>query len=360
MNSMNDSLLPHRQRIDAIDAQVIALLNERLGEAASIGRIKKESGAAIYVPEREEEVLRKVQSHNAGPLPEKALRAIYREIMSAAIALEKTTTIAYLGPAATFTHQAAMAKFGASLEYRAYSSISDVFSAVERKDADYGVIPIENSTEGAVFHSLDTLVDSDLKIVSQVYLPIEHCLLSEGSLADITEVCSKDQAIGQCRGWLQINLPKARLTDTASTAHAVQLVKNRPQAAAIASALAGEMHGVPLVARGIQDKSDNITRFLVVGRNASPVKGGGENKTSLVISINDEVGALQKAIEPFSSRRINLCKIESRPSRKRPWDYYFFIDIIGHHEDADVQAALSELRRFCPLVKWLGSYPNAT
>lgn len=355
----DDPLLPHRQRIDAIDEQLIALLNERLNEAAAIGQIKKQQGAPIYVPGREEEVMRKAQARNQGPLPEKALRAIYREIMSAAIALEKETVIAYLGPAATFTHQAAMAKFGASLNYRALPSIADVFNAVEKEEADYGVIPIENSTEGAVFHSLDMLVDSDLKIVSQVYLPIRHCLLSHGKLEEIEEVYSKDQAIGQCRIWLQTHLPKARLTDTASTAHAVQLVRERPRAAAIASALAGEMHGVPVRFEGIQDKSENITRFLIVGREASSVRGSGEHKTSLVISINDEVGALQKAIHPFSSRAINLCKIESRPSRKRPWDYYFFIDVIGHHEDPQLQEAIRELRQFCPLVKWLGSYPNA-
>ncbi|MCC5788442.1 MAG: prephenate dehydratase [Opitutales bacterium] len=355
---MSDELTPHREKIDALDQQLVKLFNERLESAAAIGEIKKQQGAPIYVPEREEEVFRKVCQHNQGKLPNAALRAIYREIMSAAIALEKETIIAFLGPEATFTHQAALRKFGVSLHYKALPSIADVFHLVESGEADYGVIPIENSTEGAVFHSLDMLVDSDLKIVSQLYLEIKHALLTEQTdLSKIQEVYSKDQAIGQCRHWLQTNLPQARLVDTASTAHAVQLVKDRPECAAIASTLAGEMHGVPVLRESIQDKSDNITRFLIVGKQPT-APTSTESKTSIVISINDEVGALQKAIAPFSSRKLNLCKIESRPSRKRPWDYYFFIDFIGHHDEPKVQEALQDLRRICPLVKWLGSYPN--
>ncbi len=348
-----------RKKIDSLDEEIVTLLNKRLALASEIGRVKRENGTAVYVPKREEEVLRRLAGYNKGPLGEKALRAVYREIMSAAIALEKQTCIAFLGPEATFTHQAAMKKFGASLEYRPFINIADIFTAVEKGEVDYGVIPIENSTEGAVFHSLDLLAESDLKIVAQVYLEITHTLLSCSPLKEIERVYSKDQALGQCRRWLQTHLPRAELRDFSSTAAAVQRVKDEPGGAAIASSLAGELFGVPVVASGIQDKSENITRFLVIGNESSGPVENGENKTSLVVSIRDEVGALQKSIHPFSSRGINLCKIESRPSRRKPWDYYFFIDVIGHIEDPPVRDAIKELETCCPFVKWLGSYPNS-
>jgi chorismate mutase / prephenate dehydratase len=351
-------LEPIRKKIDAIDCEVIKMLNERLLLAKEIGKVKREQGAEIYVPQREEEVFQRLADANEGPLTEKALRAIYREVMSASIALEKKTVIAYLGPEATYTHQAAIRKFGASLDYQPIGTIADVFAAVEKGEADYGVIPVENSTEGAVIHSLDMLVESDLKIVAQVYLEITHNLLASCPLEEIEAVYSKDQALWQCRRWLQVHLPNAELREASSTARAVQIVREMPRAGAIASSLAGEIHHVPVVAANIQDKADNITRFLVVGKTSSGPVRNGRNKSSFVVSINDEVGALQRAIGPFSSRGINLTKIESRPSRKKPWDYYFFIDVLGHFEDAPVQEALQEVRKFCPLVKWLGSYPN--
>lgn len=351
-------LEPIRIKIDAIDREVIRLLNERLQLAGEIGKVKRQQGADIYVPQREEEVFQRLLKVNEGPLTEAALRAIYREVMSAAIALEKETVVAYLGPAATYTHQAAIRKFGASLKYVPISNIADVFAAVEKGEADYGVIPVENSTEGAVIHSLDMLVESDLTIVAQVYMEITHNLFSLSPLEKIEVVYSKDQALWQCRRWLHANLPNAELLEVSSTARAVQIAKETPGAAAVASVLAGEMYGVPTVKTSIQDKADNITRFLVVGKTSSGPVLSDKNKSSFVISISDEVGALQHAISPFSARGINLSKIESRPSRKKPWDYYFFIDILGHIEDPDVQEALKELRKFCPLVKWLGSYPN--
>ncbi len=348
-----------RKKIDSLDREIVTLINKRLSLASEIGRLKQENGASVYVPKREEEVLRKLVEFNPGPLEEKALRAVYREIMSAAIGLEKETCIAYLGPEATFTHQAAMKKFGASLGYRPYVNISDIFNAVERGEADYGVVPIENSTEGAVFHSLDMLVESDLKIVAQVYLEITQNLFSRSPLEEITRVYSHHQALGQCRRWLQTHLPGAELKEFSSTAAAVRQIKEEPGGAAIAGALAGELYDVPTLAENIQDKSDNITRFLVIGKQGSGPVEHGENKTSLVVSIRDDVGALQKSIAPFSSRGINLCKIESRPSRRKPWDYYFFIDVIGHYEDAPVHEAIRELEGGCPFVKWLGSYPNS-
>ena len=353
------SLESIRGDIDALDREIVALLNRRLELAGEIGRLKRRDGAAVYVPKREEEVLRKLAEMNPGPLREKALRAIYREIMSAAIALEKPTRIAFLGPEATYTHQAALKKFGASLDYNPYVNIADVFQAVEKGDADYGVIPVENSTEGAVFHSLDLLAETELKIVAQIHLEIAHSLFSRSAVEEIVRVYSKDQALGQCRQWLQAHLPNAELIADSSTAAAVRRVREEAGAAAIAGSLAGRMYDVPEVAANIQDRAENITRFLVIGRETTGPVENGENKTSLVVSIRDEVGALQKTIQPFSSRSINLCKIESRPSRRKPWDYYFFIDVIGHYEDAPVREAIRELEGYCPFVKWLGSYPNS-
>ncbi|TVR54638.1 MAG: prephenate dehydratase [Puniceicoccaceae bacterium] len=347
-----------RAEIDRIDAQVLELLNERIRLAVEIGKVKRSSGGEIYVPQREEQVLDRLRGLNRGPLTERAIRAIYREIMSAAIALEKTVTVAYLGPEATYTHLAAMKKFGASLEYRAYPTINDTFGAVEKGEADYGVIPIENSTEGAVFHSLDMFVESDLKIVSQIYLEIAHHLISRSPLEKIRKVYSKDQAFGQCRRWLQARLPGAVLVNVDSTARAVEIARDEEGAAAVASSLAAQLYQVPIVASDIQDKADNTTRFLVIGRQSSGPLGNGRDKSSYLVSINDEVGALQRAMEPFSARGINLCKIESRPSKRKAWEYLFYIDIIGHQDEPQVKAAIEELKRICPLVKWLGSYPN--
>ncbi len=346
-----------RAQIDLIDKDVLRLLNERVRLAAQIGHVKRSEGAEIYVAKREEEVLERLARHNGGPLSEKAIRAIYREIMSAAIALEKTTVIAFLGPEATFTHQAAMKKFGAMLNYLPLATIADVFGSVERGDADYGVIPIENSTEGAVFHSLDMLVECDLKIVAQVYLEIAHHLISRSPVEAITRVYSKDQALGQCRRWLHRNLPAATCHDVDSTARAVEIARDQDGAAAIASSLAAELYGVPVAAANIHDKADNTTRFLVIGRKPSGALGGGRDKSSYVFSLNDKPGALLTALEPFSSRGINLTKIESRPSRRRAWDYYFFADIVGHHDEPEIRAAIGELEARCPFVKWLGSYP---
>jgi chorismate mutase / prephenate dehydratase len=347
-----------RTQIDSIDKQVLELLNDRVRLAAEIGRVKRSKGDEIYVAKREEEVLQRLAKHNKGPLDEKAIRAIYREIMSAAIALEKRTVIAYLGPEATFTHQAALKKFGAMVDYTPFTSITDVFGAVEKGEADYGVIPIENSTEGAVFHSLDMLVETDLKIVAQVYLEIAQHLISKSPLAEITKVYSKDQALGQCRRWLHRHLPHAACLEADSTSRAVEIARDQDGTAAIASSLAAELFGVPIVARHIQDKADNTTRFLVIGRKPSGSLGAGRDKSSYVFSLNDRPGALLSALQPFSKRSLNLTKIESRPSKRKAWDYYFFVDVIGHHDEPTLREAITELEQSCPFVKWLGSYPN--
>ncbi len=347
-----------REKIDRIDHQVVELLNERVTVAVAIGKQKRREGTGVYVPSREEQVFEKILSYNKGPLKEAALRRIYREIISASIVSEQPMRIAYLGPEATFTHQAAMKNFGSSAQYLPLHSIADVFRSVQRAEADYGVVPIENSTEGAVFHSLDTFVESDLKIVAQVYLPVEHCLISDGTLPSIRKIYSKDQALGQCRSWLQRFLPKAVLVEVASTSEAIKRVAKRSDEAAIGSSLAAELYGVGVVKRGIQDREDNTTRFLVVGVEEPPAVEGCSFRSSLMVSIPDKVGALRSVLDVFSDRGINLVKIESRPSRRRAWDYLFFIDFIGHREDPLVQEAFDALQSRCPMVKWLGSYPE--
>jgi chorismate mutase/prephenate dehydratase len=344
--------------VDALDLKIVQLLNQRVQHAGEIGKIKHANGADYYDPTREAQVMDKVARLNPGPINNRTLQSVYREVISGSIALEKKLVIGYLGPEATYTHQAAICNFGVSLDYRAIKTIPDVFAEVESGSADYGVVPIENSTEGAVFHSMDMLVESDLYICSQVYLPIEHCLISQSPLDQITEVRSKDQALGQCRDWLRTKLPNANLVDVVSTAEAVCTAKEDTTVAAVASELSAQRYGVPIQARSIQDRDDNVTRFLVIGKTRAKPLGDGRDKTSLVISLKDEPGALEKTLRPFASRGINLSKIESRPSRKKAWDYLFFIDFIGHYEDELTQAALAELEEHCSFVKWLGSYPN--
>jgi len=358
-----DPLIPLRKKIDVLDGKIVGLLNQRLALCTEVGRHKRDIGGAIYVPEREDAVLRKVAGLNRGPLQPAALQAIYREIMSAAIALEHPLRIAYLGPEATNTHQAARKKFGASVQYHGFATFADIFTAVEKGEADHGVVPIENSTEGSVRDALDLFVESDLKIVAQINLPISYGLISRSPLEKILRVYSKDQALAQCRRWLQRQLPHAQLLDAPSTAHAVQIARDEPGAAAVANELAAEFHGVPVVERNIQDQADNTTRFLVIGKSAAGPVGGGRDGSSYLVAPGEDAsshpGALLRMLRPLARRGINLLKIESRPSRRRPWDYYFFLDVSGHHNDAAAQAAVAELKKFCPLVKWLGSYPLA-
>ncbi|HNW39585.1 MAG TPA: prephenate dehydratase, partial [Candidatus Omnitrophota bacterium] len=317
-----------RKKIDLLDRRLINLLNQRAAATKNIGKIKINAGKSIYVPEREMEVLKKIASLNKGPLKKGALEAIYREVMSASLALEKPLKIAYLGPQASFTNLAAIKKFGSQVNYVACNSIADIFQEVELGSADYGVVPIENSIEGAVSHTLDVLVDSDLKICSQVILEITHNLLANCSKNKIRVVYSNPYVFGQCRIWLQKNLPNARLVDVSSTTRAAEMAKKEKNTAAIASLLASKVYGLKVLSSGIQDLSHNITRFLVVGKNVA--SRTGKDKTSLLFSIKDRVGALYEMLLPFRKYGVNLTKIESRPSKKKAWEYYFFVDILGH------------------------------
>jgi len=347
-----------RKQIDSIDHEIIERLNKRVRLACEIGHIKLAEGKEIYVPSREEEVFGHLTTKSEGPLKEKAIRKIYREIISAAISLEKPLQIAYLGPEATYTHQAALKNFGSSINYLPIASVPDVFTTVRRGDADYGVVPIENSTQGTVISCLDMLAEADLKIVAQILLPIAHCLISNSPLNNIKEVHSKDNALGQCREWLARMLPGAELVEASSTAAAVLLAKENEGVAAIASSIAAELYDVPIICENVHDREENFTRFLVIGKTPTPALGGGKDKTSILFTVKDTPGALLRALQCFSFRGINLCKIESRPSRQKVWDYFFYVDVIGHIEDDNVREAVEELKHLCSMVKWLGSYPN--
>jgi chorismate mutase/prephenate dehydratase len=347
----------HRKAIDKLDAQIVRLLNERTRHVLAIGEIKIKAGEEIYAPHRERSVLNRVSRLSEGPLTADSLRAIYREIMSASLALEKSLTVAYFGPEATFTHQAAIRRFGSSLRYVPQKTIADVFAEVSRNRADYGVVPVENSTEGVVTHTLDMLVDSDLKIVSQIVMPIQHCLCSKAPRHQIKKLFSHPQPLAQCRGWVQNHFRNAEIIETSSTTRAAELAAAEPNAAAITSALAAEKFGLRILESDIQDSAGNATRFLVLGRQCSP--STGKDRTSLMISITDKVGALHRALACFRRFRINLTKIESRPNKRKAWEYFFFVDCDGHQSDAKVANAIRLLEEQCNFVKVLGSYPKA-
>lgn len=350
-----------RKTVDDIDKKILELLNDRARASQKIGRIKLKSGHGIYAAHREKEVLDRLKKLNHGPITPGAIDAIYREIMSSSISLEKRVQIAYLGPEFTFTHQAAQKKFGASVDYFACTNISDVFAEVERGRSDYGVVPVENSTEGAVNYTLDMFVESNLKICAELYLPISHHFLSNApSKKGIVQIFSNPQAFAQCRLWLESNLPSARLVSTTSTADAAKYVAEhkefQDETACIASVLAAREYNLKVLASSIEDNANNTTRFIVISRTES--KPTPSDKTSIAFAMKDRVGALHDILVPFQRSGINLTKIESRPSKKKAWSYFFFADFEGHHREPRIQKAMADLEKHCTFLKILGSYPR--
>ena len=345
-----------RARIDQLDEQLLKLLHERAELVHQIGQLKQEAGLEIYSPEREEQLLQSLIERNKGRLDPASIRAVYREIMSASLALEKTIVIAYLGPEATWTHQAARQKFGASVQYSPQTNIGEVFEQVSRQAADYGVVPVENSTEGAVDHTLDMFMDFDLQICAQLLLKIENHLLGRGPREKITRLYSHPQVFGQCRDWLRREMPNIEKIEVSSTTRAAELASQEPNTAALAGRMAAEVYDLPILARAVQDRPDNTTRFLIIGHQSCPKTG--HDRTSLMFGLRDQPGALFAALRPFDELKISLTKIESRPSRRKAWEYFFFADLEGHQEDAPLLAAVDELRRHCGVVKILGSYPD--
>lgn len=345
-----------RRKIDEIDSGILKLLNERALYVAEIGRIKKSQNAEIHVPKRELEIYQRLENSNPGPFPKEAVRAVFREIISACLSLEQPLKVAFLGPKATFSHLACMRHFGFSTHYVPVNSIREVFLDVEKGRSDYGVVPIENSTEGVITHTLDLFTDSELKISAEVMLEVSHNLLSKAErLEDIKKIYSFSPPAAQCRQWLDSHLPNVPVLEVYSSAKAAETAAQDPTSAAIASELAADLYSLNILSSRIEDNPNNVTRFLVVGRKGMPPTG--RDKTSVMLSIKDRVGALHDILDVFARHQINLTKIESRPSRRKAWEYVFFVDLEGHAEEARVSEALRNMEEMCLFVKVLGSYP---
>ncbi len=351
-----------RERIDAVDERIQRLLNERAQLARRVGAAKSRAlgATAFYRPEREAQVLRAVRARNRGPLRDEEVVRLFREIMSACLAQQEPLKVAYLGPEATFSQTAVLTHFGHSVRALPLASIDEVFHEVESGAADFGVVPIENSTEGTVNHTLDRFLASSLKICGEVELRIHHHLMgSMNAVGRILRVCAHPQSLAQCRIWLQEHLPQIELIPVASNAEGARRARDERGTAAIAGQTAAEVYGLKVLAAQIEDRADNTTRFLVLGR--SLLAPSGQDRTTLLVSVGhtDAPGALYRLLEPLARHRVSMTRIESRPSHRRKWDYVFFIDVDGHAEEPHVARALASLKRRASLFRLLGSYPRA-
>jgi chorismate mutase/prephenate dehydratase len=353
------SLSDWRKEIDRIDEEVVNLLNRRAELAQQIGHAKSRAQSHYFTPEREHAVYQRLRTLNKGPLENAAFRAIYREVMSACLALEKPLTVAFLGPEGTFSHMATIAKFGASSRAMPQASIADVFGEVERSSCDYGMVPVENSWAGVVPETLDTFMTSNLRVVSELYQPIVHNLLSKAEdLGAIKRLYTHFQPLAQCRQWLRNHLPNAEQIEASSTSKAADLASQDPESAAIATILASEKYELPVLCAHIEDNPSNNTRFLVLGYNEP--EPTGKDKTSIVFAVHNRAGELVHALNAFEKYDVNLTMIESRPNKTSAWEYLFYIDLQGHIKDAPVSKALKLLGEQALLVRVLGSYPEAT
>ena len=347
-----------RKKIDGIDDKLLDLLNERARIVIEVGNIKKTGKIEFHSPSREREIIERLTGRNNGPLPQDTLKAVFREIMSSSLSLERPLKIAYLGPRATFTHMAGMQQFGLAAQYVPAENIKDVFSEVERGRADYGVVPIENTTSGAVNYTLDMFIDSDLKIAAEIMLEVsQHLMNKSGNIKDIKKIYTISPAAAQCRQWLEKNLPGVPVLDASSTAAAAEMAVDDLAAGAIASEMAAVLYGLQIAGKKIEDNASNITRFLVIAPK-SPGKTG-RDKTSIMFSIKDKVGALYSMLAPFAESGINLNRLDARPSGRKVWDYVFFLDMEGHIEDEKVARAIESLRKDSMFLKVLGSYPRS-
>ncbi len=357
---MNDAELDAaRERIDQLDDRIQDLISARAREAQRVARIKKDAGeATFYRPAREAQLMRRLRARNPGPLGDAAMGHLVREIMSACLALEAPLRVAYLGPEGTFTQAAALKQFGHGIETRAWTSADEVFRDVRAGNAHYGVVPVENSTEGVVNHTLDLLMASELGVCGEVDLAIRHNLLSRApDVSAVSRVCAHTQALAQCRKWLDSSLPGVARKSVSSNGEAARIASDDPAVAAIAGSAAAELYALAYLAEGIEDEPGNTTRFLVIG--TTPVAPTGADRTSLVLWSPNEPGLLYRLLTPFARAGINLTRIESRPSRRGKWDYHFFVDIEGHAEEQAVKAVLDEVRELAAYFKILGSYPKA-
>ena len=349
-----------RKQVDELDTRLLALISERAQLAKAIAGVKgvQDDGNGYYRPEREAQVLRKVIEQNRGPLSEEEMARLFREIMSACLALEQVLDIAYLGPEGTFTQTAVLKHFGHSVKTSAFASIDQIFREVESGACHYGVVPVENSTEGVINHTLDMLINSSLLICGEVELRIHHHLLSRSQkVTDIKYIYSHQQSLAQCRGWLDTHLLQAERTAVSSNAEAARLAGQKQDAAAIAGNAAAEYYHLDILVTNIEDEPDNTTRFLVIGRQMIPPSGN--DKTSLLFSAPNKPGALHQMLTCFADNNVSMTRIESRPSRRGMWDYVFFVDIEGHIQDESVIRSLKQLEQCASMIKLLGSYPRA-
>ena len=354
------ALLTLRTQIDAVDRELLALLNRRAGLAQEVGELKRREGSVAFRPEREAQVIAGLKAANTGPLATDSVAPIWREIMSACRALETPTRVAYLGPAGTFSELAALGFFGSSIVQVPCASIDEVFRATAAGAADFGVVPVENSTEGVVARSLDLLLSTPLSIVGETSLFVRHNLLRKSATLDgITAVCAHPQALAQCHGWLAHHLPMAERRPVASNAEGARLASQDETLAAVASERAASEYGLHVVAPAIQDDPHNRTRFAIVtdpARQPQP-QASGHDCTSLVVSVINRPGAVHDMLVPLKAHGVSMSRFESRPARSGQWEYYFYIDLQGHPQEPHVAAALRELRAACAFFKLLGSYP---
>ena len=355
---MTDKLKPLREQIDAIDAQILELLSRRGKVAQEVGHVKAETNAPVFRPEREAQVLRGVAERNPGPLKDRDVQTIFREIMSSCRALEKRVTVAYLGPSGTFSEQAVFQQFGSAIETLPCVSIDEVFRATEAGTADFGVVPVENSSEGAINRTLDLLLATTTTISGEVSIPVHHSLMSKtGSMDGVKTVCAHSQALAQCQVWLNQHYPGIERRAVASNAEAAVLASQDPSVAAIASEMAGEQYQLGVVQAHIQDDPHNRTRFVVIGQlQTGP---SGRDRTALVLAVPNKAGAVYNRLAPLSKHGVSMTRFESRPARIGTWEYYFYVDIEGHVHDAAVARALEELKDNAAFFKVLGSYPQS-
>lgn len=352
------SLEELRQRIDEIDYQLVQLINERAQVVVEVGKLKSKTDRPVYAPDREKQVLTRIVQANKGPLSDKSLIAIWRELMSGSFILEKPLRIAYLGPDGSFSHTAAMLKFGQSVEYEPLADIKSIFDEISKSRCDLGIVPVENSIGGGVIETLDALIESDVKICAEVLMTIHHNLLATCKLKEIEKIYSKPEVFTQCRNWLSATFKDTQTIPVASTAKAAQIAVTEPHAAAIGSKIAAELYGLEVICENIEDNTNNVTRFIVVSRQDA--KPSGEDKTALLFSTAHKAGALADVLDVFKRYDINLTNIQSRPSRKREWEYYFFVDFLGHRTDQHVIKALEETGKHCLQLSVLGSFPRTT
>jgi chorismate mutase/prephenate dehydratase len=347
-----------RRQIDAIDEGIVKLLNDRARVVVEVGKVKQTSGAPIYAPDREKAVLEKIRRLNHGPLPDRCLEAVYRELMSGSFALEKPLRIGFLGPEGTFSHGAAVRKFGSSVEYVPLADINSVFAEVSCGHIDHGLVPVENSIGGSIIDTLDAFPSSSVKVCAEVLITIHHNLLAREPWENIRTIYSKPEVFAQCRNWLAAVAKDRSVQPAASTSKAAELAASESGVAAIGAAVAGQIYGLKMLFENIEDNPDNITRFFVIGRDAA--KRSGDDKTAIMFTTAHKPGALAEVLDVFRDRGINLTDIEKRPSRKVNWEYYFFIDAAGHSDDAAMQQAIAEARQHCLQLTVLGSYPRAS